>query len=99
MNRVTIKPRDVMPPTAFTLPARYYTDASLFHRELDDLFGRMWFSAGRSEEASRSDQYVVRELNGRNIVVTRNERVRAKCGVRPRLFEARREGTCRGSDP
>jgi len=63
-----------MPETAFTLPARYYTDAALFRHELDGLFGTMWCYAGRSDEAASPGQYFVRELNGRNIVVTRNER-------------------------
>jgi Rieske 2Fe-2S family protein len=68
-----IKPRDVMPDSAFTLPARYYTDTALFQRELDGLFGAMWFYAGRSEDAAGAGQYFLREMNGRNIVVTRNE--------------------------
>jgi Rieske 2Fe-2S family protein len=72
MTRVTIKPRDVMPATAFTLPARYYTDCAFLQRELDGLFGRMWFHAGRVEEAAAAGQYFIREINGRNIVVTRN---------------------------
>jgi glycine betaine catabolism A len=67
-----IKPRDVMPAGACTLPARYYTDPLLFQRELDGLFGTMWFCAGRSEQARDAGQYFVRELNARNIVVTRN---------------------------
>jgi phenylpropionate dioxygenase-like ring-hydroxylating dioxygenase large terminal subunit len=76
---VVVKPRDVMPEGARTLPARYYTDPALFKAELDGLFGRMWFHAGRSEEAARAGQYFIRELNGHNIVVTRNTsgRVRA----------------------
>jgi Rieske 2Fe-2S family protein len=75
---VIIKPRDVMPGSAFTLPARYYTDTSLFRRELDGLFGTMWFYAARSEEIAAPGQYVVREINGHNIVVTRNERGRVR---------------------
>jgi len=74
MKRVIIKPREVMPETAFTLPARYYTDDALFRRELDGLFATMWCYAGRSQEAASPGQYFIRELNGRNIVVTRNER-------------------------
>ena len=65
-------PRDVMPRGASTLPARYYTDPALFKAELDGLFGTMWVYAGRSEEAGSPGQYFVRELNARNIVVTRN---------------------------
>jgi Rieske 2Fe-2S family protein len=68
-----IKPREVMPETAFTLPARYYTDTAVFQRELDALFGTMWLHAGRSEEAAVPGQYFVREINGRNVFVTRND--------------------------
>src|SRR3982751_3378853 len=75
---VVVKPRDVMPEGARTLPARYYTDPVLFKTELDGLFGRMWFYAGRSEEAARPGQYFIRELNGHNIVVTRNTSGRVK---------------------
>ena len=38
-NRSSIKPRDVMPEGARTLPARYYTDPALLKAELDGLFG------------------------------------------------------------
>src|SRR5829696_862867 len=72
MEEIPVKPRDVMPEGARTLPARYYTDPALLKAELDGLFATMWFYAGRSEEAGRAGQYFVRELNGHNIVVTRN---------------------------
>src|SRR3954468_20650133 len=71
-GQVVVKPRDVMPEGARTLPARYYTDPALFNRELDGLFGTMWFYVGRSEEAAKPGQYFVREINGYNIVITRN---------------------------
>src|SRR4249919_2506927 len=69
---IVVKPRDTMPEGAHTLPARYYTDSDLFGAEMDRLFGRMWFYIGRSEEIERPGQFVVRELNRHNIVVTRN---------------------------
>src|SRR5687768_6659691 len=72
MEQVVVKPREMMPDGARTLPARYYTDPALLKAELDGLFGRMWFYAGRSEEAAAPGQYVIHELNGHNIVVTRN---------------------------
>src|SRR6185503_21153214 len=72
MQEVVVKPRDAMPEGARTLPARYYTDPALLKKELDGLFGTMWFYAGRGEEAAAPGQYFVRELNGYNIVVTRN---------------------------
>src|SRR4051795_13472592 len=37
---IIIKPRDVMPAGAFTLPAAYYTDPSYFRTEMDRLFAR-----------------------------------------------------------
>jgi len=71
-SSISIKPRDVMPQGARTLPARYYTDPALFQVEMDELFGRMWFHAARSQEIERAGQFIVRELNGYNVIVTRN---------------------------
>src|SRR5512138_2497214 len=71
MKLVIGKPREIMPETAVTLPARYYTDTEFFRRELDGLFGTMWFCAGRSEEVEEPGQYVLREINRHNIIVTR----------------------------
>ncbi|HEY2432679.1 MAG TPA: aromatic ring-hydroxylating dioxygenase subunit alpha [Vicinamibacterales bacterium] len=97
-----IKPRDVMPATAFTLPARYYTNPAFFQRELDELFGRMWFCAGRSQDAAAPGQYFVREMNGRNIVITRNAHGGIKafhniCRHRGTRLCAEREGQLPGS--
>ena len=58
---LVVKPRDVMPEGARTLPARYYTDPALLERGARRLFGPMWFYAGRSEEARAPGQYFVRE--------------------------------------
>ena len=69
---ISAKPRDVMPVGAQTLPAAYYTGQQHFERELDLLFRRMWFCAGREEEIERPGQFVLRELPGENIVVTRD---------------------------
>ncbi|HET7617600.1 MAG TPA: aromatic ring-hydroxylating dioxygenase subunit alpha [Vicinamibacterales bacterium] len=69
---VVVKPRDVMPEQARTLPARYYTDPALFRAEMDGLFGRMWVHAGRSEETAAPGQFMRREVNGCDIIVTRN---------------------------
>ncbi len=79
MDQTVVKPLDVMPQDARTLPARYYTDAALFKAELDGLFSKMWVYAGRADEIQRPGQFVIREINGHNIVVTRNaaDQVRA----------------------
>ena len=49
---IVVKPRDVMPAGATTLPAAYYVDAAYFAREIDAFFRRMWICVGRSEELS-----------------------------------------------
>jgi glycine betaine catabolism A len=68
---IVVKPRDVMPPDARTLPARFYVDAACFAREMEGLFRRMWICAGRLEEIERPGQFVLRELAGDSIIVTR----------------------------
>jgi Rieske 2Fe-2S family protein len=68
---VVVKPRDVMPEGARTLPAPYYVDAAYFEREMDALFRRMWVCVGREEEIAAAGQFVLRELAGESIIVTR----------------------------
>jgi Rieske 2Fe-2S family protein len=68
---LVVKPRDVMPAGASTLPAAYYVDAEFFKREMDTLFARMWICAGRSEQVERPGQFFVREVLGESVIVTR----------------------------
>lgn len=62
---LVIKPRDVMPPGATTLPAPFYTDDAYFRREMELLYARMWVSVGRTEQIEKPGQFIVRELLGR----------------------------------
>ena len=71
MDDVIVKPRDVMPDTAKTLPAAYYVDRAYFDREMERLFARMWVWAGRVEQVERPGQFFVRELVGESVIVTR----------------------------
>jgi Rieske 2Fe-2S family protein len=66
-----IKPRDVMPEHARTLPARYYVARECFDREVDRLFARMWVCAGRAEQVGTPGDFFVRELLGEKIIITR----------------------------
>jgi Rieske 2Fe-2S family protein len=66
-----VKPREVMPQGASTLPAAYYVDAEFFKREMDTLFGRMWICAGRTEQVERPGQFFVREVLGESLIITR----------------------------
>jgi glycine betaine catabolism A len=59
-------------PAAMSLPARYYTDVSHYHTELDSFFRCMWFHAGRADEISGHGEYVVREIAGESLIVVRN---------------------------
>ena len=61
---IVVKPRDVMPDGARTLPAPFYTDAEYFNRELDALFRTMWICAGRADEIARPGQFVLRDVAG-----------------------------------
>ena len=69
---LVIKPRDVMPQGATTLPAAFYTDHAYFAREMERLFSGMWVCAGRTEEVEKPGQFVVRELLGESIIITSN---------------------------
>ena len=59
--------------TPATLPARYYTDADLFRKELEHFFCQMWMCAGRASEISGVGDYFVREIAGESIIITRDE--------------------------
>ncbi len=65
------KPRATLPTTAFTLPAKYYTDPSMFERELELFYRRMWVGVGRLEEIPVRGAYVTREIAGDNLIVLR----------------------------
>jgi glycine betaine catabolism A len=69
---IVIKPRDVMPEGATTLPAEYYVSREFFQRELERLFGRAWICAGREEQVERPGQFFVREIVGESIIITRS---------------------------
>ena len=65
-----VKPRDIMPETARTLPAEYYVDRAYFDREMDRLFARTWVCAGRTEQVDPPGRFFVRELLGEQIIIT-----------------------------
>jgi len=68
---VIVKPRAVMPARAMTLAAPYYVDDGCFAREMELLFRRMWVCAGRLEEIEQPGRFVLRDLAGDSIIVTR----------------------------
>ena len=70
---IRVKPRDVMPQHAFTLPAEYYVSREYFDREMNHLFARMWVCAGRTEQVDVAGRFFVREFLGERIIITRGQ--------------------------
>jgi Rieske 2Fe-2S family protein len=66
-----MKPRAPLPPTAFTLPAKYYTDPGLHQREVDLLFRRMWVCVGRFQELPERGSFIARHLAGDSLFIVR----------------------------
>jgi Rieske 2Fe-2S family protein len=75
---IQAKPRDLLPPDAYTLPARYYTDPAIFAREMERFFFRMWICAGRATEIPNPGDFFVRDAMGESIVITRGEDMRVR---------------------
>lgn len=55
-----------------TLPARYYTDPQVFHREMERFFCGMWVCAGRNEQIANPGDYFLCSIAGESIIVTRD---------------------------
>jgi glycine betaine catabolism A len=68
---IVAKPREVMPAGARTLPARFYTEELFFAREMEMLFRGTWICAGRLEELEDPGQFVLRDIAGDSVIVTR----------------------------
>ncbi|HWP99315.1 MAG TPA: aromatic ring-hydroxylating dioxygenase subunit alpha [Vicinamibacterales bacterium] len=70
---IQIKPRDVLPADAVTLPARYYTDPDVFARELERIWSRFWIAAARAPELAEPGDYVLRAIAGDSFLVVRGD--------------------------
>ena len=68
---MAFKGRATLPSTAFTLPARYYTDPSIFERERQRFYREMWIGVGRLAEIPRRGAYMVREVAGESLIIVR----------------------------
>ncbi len=63
--------RAPLPPTAFTLPAKYYTDPLLYEREVDMFFRQMWVCVGRMGELEDRGSFFARHIAGDSILIVR----------------------------
>jgi Rieske 2Fe-2S family protein len=77
-----------------TLPARYYTDAALFAREQERFYADMWVAVTREQDVAAPGDYVMREVAGESVIVTRDE----KGGLRAFYNVCRHRGTRLCSD-
>ena len=80
-----IKLRPPLPPTAFTLPARFYTDAGLFAREQDTFFRGMWMSVGRLDDIPTPGSYIVRTIAGDSFLVVNSGAPVHQCTGAPEI--------------
>ncbi len=99
---LVVKPRDVMPQGASTLPAAFYTDETYFQREMERLYARMWVCVGRTEQVEKPGRFIVRELLGESIIVTSNAAGKVNafynvCRHRGTKLCTEREGSFSGS--
>lgn len=58
---------------ARTLPARYYTDAAVFQRELERIHFDMWLFAGRREQLAEPGSYFLVDVGPASLIVVRDE--------------------------
>src|SRR5882672_3938106 len=56
---------------AWTIPSTWYTDERVFLLEQETVFSRSWQVAARSDQFSRSGDYVTTEIAGEPIVIVR----------------------------
>jgi len=66
------KPRPPSSVRQLTLPARHYTDAALFEREMEAIHLGMWLYAGRAERIPEAGRYFVCEVAGASVIVVRD---------------------------
>jgi Rieske 2Fe-2S family protein len=59
--------------TPMTLPATYYADADHFRREMERFFFGAWVHVGREEQIAKPGDYLLVDLLGESVIVTRNE--------------------------
>jgi glycine betaine catabolism A len=60
------------PSLPTSLPARYFTDPELFHKERERFFFRRWICAGREERIARPGDYFLCDVAGESVIVTRD---------------------------
>jgi choline monooxygenase len=61
------------PAKSFTMPARYYTDDSVYEAEKEAIFYNSWWYAGHVSQAAEAGQYLTTQIHEQNIFVIRDK--------------------------
>jgi Rieske 2Fe-2S family protein len=59
-------------PGAMTLPGELYTSAAILAEERERIFARAWNCAGRAAALARPGDFIVREVAGESLILTRD---------------------------
>jgi len=54
-----------------TPPGSFYTDESLFRKELEELYYRSWMNLGREDQIAQPGDFFTREIGGESVLVVR----------------------------
>ena len=57
---------------SFTMPARFYTDTSVFEAEKEAIFYRAWWYAGHVSQLGSTGQYITTRIHDQNIFIVRD---------------------------
>src|SRR5262249_7217583 len=68
---MSFKSRTALPTDAFTLPAKYYTDAALFDQEIERFYRQRWACVGRLEDIDARGRYLTCDVAGDNVLIVR----------------------------
>jgi glycine betaine catabolism A len=59
-------------PIPMTLPARYFTNASVFQAEMERFYFGGWICAGRADRVANAGDYFLCDIAGESVIVTRD---------------------------
>src|SRR2546427_7722458 len=54
-----------------TPPGSFYTDETIFRKELEEFYDRSWMNLGREDEIARPGDFFTREIGGGRVIVGR----------------------------
>ena len=73
LKRADDSPFNRDPEKSFTIPARYYLDATILEQEKEAIFYRNWWYAGHQNQLNESGCYLTAQVCDQNIIVIRDK--------------------------